>query len=336
MKQSQFLKICELYQLGALIDSPELIHHGLLNTIWKIKTHNGVFAIKEVNPHQGRSENDYRISDKIARIMANHGIPAISAILIQNEPIQIVDESTILVFPWTPGKTLSLEPCKPLQAKIVGNIFAKMHLLNLQMPELTESANHYIGEEKWQKLSQLASLRKLPFSEKLQSSINNLISWEALYQVSKLPLSQHELASHRDLNPHNVIWINDTTPKIIDWEWAGLVNPNMEVLSTALEWSGLLQNQFNDSTYIAFLQAYYEAGAKITVDPLLALHNSLGKWLDWLAFNIARACDDYNQCILQSIITEIIKTLNLLSLLTDRMPEFASITQEIHKKYYSH
>lgn len=336
MKHQQFLKICELYQLGNLLDSPEQVHHGLLNTIWKIKTDQGLFAIKKINSHKGRSKNDYRISEKIGRTMANHNIPANSALLIQNEPLQIIDEFTVLVFNWIPGKTLSPDPTTSLQAKIIGNLFAKMHLLNLQLPELTESANHSIGKEKWQKLSQLVANRKLPFSEKLQDSINNLIAWETLYQASKLILSQHELASHRDLNPHNVIWINDTTPKIIDWEWAGLINPNMEVISTALEWSGLLQNKFNESAYVAFLQSYYEAGANITVDPLLALHNSLGKWLDWLAFNIERACDDHNHSILDLINTDIIKTFNLLSFMTDQMSEFASITQEIHKKYYSH
>ena len=333
MKQQQFLKICELYQLGNLIGSPELVHRGLLNIIWKIKTYKGFFAIKEISPHQGRSKNDYLISEKIARIMADHDIPAISALLIQDKPLHVIDESTILIFDWIPGKTLSLAPATPLQAKIIGNLFAKMHSLNLQLPELTESANHYIGQKKWHQLSSIASENKLPFAEKLEASVNSLTTWEALYQASKLKLGYCELASHRDLNPHNIIWLNDITPKIIDWEWSGLVNPNMEVLSAALEWSGLLINQFDELTYKAFLQGYYEAGAKINVDPLDALHNSLGKWLDWLSFNIEKVCQGQDYANKNLALKEIEKTFNLLEFMTSRFNEFTSVAQDIHQKY---
>lgn len=333
IKHKQFLNICQLYQLGKLIAIPELVHSGLLNTLWKIKTNKGYFAIKEINVHKSLSQEDYLISEKIAREMAQQGIPAISALIIHGSPLHIIDGSTALVFNWIAGETSSLQPAAIEQAKVMGNIFAKMHLLNLQMPELTDSANHYIGQENWLRLAKIAGEKKLPFAGKLHSTINKLGEWEALYQKSKLKLSKHELASHRDLNPKNVIWLNPATPKIIDWEWAGLVNPDMEVISAALEWSGLIIGQFEEATYKAFLHSYYQAGAKISADPSDALHNSLGKWLDWLAFNIERVCQDMKPADNHLGILEIEKTINFLELMMSHLSEFVGITKEIQRIY---
>lgn len=335
MTHDLFVKMCQLYYLGDLIGDPEPVKCGLLNFMWKITTQKGSFAIKVMHPHQKRSEQDYIISEKIATIMALHGIPAIPALTLGGQTVQTINDLKVLIFDWVEGKTLLPDPAPVQQAKIMGTQFAKMHLLKLQLPELTASAHHYIGQEKWQHLAKIATEKKISFADKLLSNIDQLLAWESLYQQSKLALGRYELASHRDLNPKNIIWINSTSPKIIDWEWAGLINPDMEALSAALEWSGLLSLQFSASSYKAFLQGYYQAGAKISVDPINALHNSLGKWLDWLAFNIELVSFSTNPAEHQSQITEIEHVFNLLEFLMLHLTQFAKLALEIHMKYYS-
>ena len=41
---------------------------------------------------------------------------------------------------------------------------------------------------------------------------------------------------HSDMDPKNVMW-HDNNPIIIDWECAGIANPDRELLEDALCWS---------------------------------------------------------------------------------------------------
>ncbi len=334
MKETLFLNICEIFQLGPLMGEPELIHYGLLNTIWKIKTGNGCFAIKEIKPQQIRNVQDYIFSEQVTSLMSKNNIPAITALNHNNCPLQIIDDTKLLVFNWIEGQTLTLAPATSQQANIMGKLFAKMHLLNLQLPDSNVSTRHEIGLTKWQELLLLAAEKKLNLSDHLRFTIEKLLHWENLYQTSHLKLQQHEIISHRDLNPKNVIWINDTAPCIIDWEWAGLVNPTMELISAAYEWSGLLINEFDANTFIAFISAYYQAGAKMINDPLDALHNSLGKWLEWLAFNIELACRNLPQHDFNNAVREAERTFYFLENLMNKINKIADIAQNVHNQYY--
>lgn len=332
MNESHFLKVCETYQLGALIARPELIHQGLLNIIWKIKTAKGYFAVKEIKPQQILKQHDYINAEHIASMMTQNHIPTITAVTLNHSPLQIIDNIKLLVFNWITGKTLSLKPATSQQANIMGKLFANMHLHSIKQPELTVSANHYLGREKWQVLIKMAIEKRIPNADQL--NIEKLLAWENLYQQSRSKLLHNEIISHRDLNPKNVIWINSTSPIIIDWEWAGLVNPTMEIISAAYEWSGLLVNQFDQQIFITFLQSYFQAGAKMKDDPQDALHNSLGKWLEWLAFNIGLACQDLSQQDIIYAVREVEKTFHLLENLIHKINELADIVHDVYRQYY--
>lgn len=333
MNENLFLKICEIYQLGELITSPELIHMGLLNIIWKITTQKGKFAIKEIKSQQILKSQDYIHTEQIASLMKQNNIPAITALTAGNGTLQIIDNIKLLVFNWIEGKTLSLKPVTATHAKMMGNVFAKIHLLNVKLPERVESANHYLGSEKWHALIKMAITKRAPFADQLNLNIEKLLMWESLYQKSYLKLLRNEIISHRDLNPKNAIWINETTPFIIDWEWAGLVNPTMEIISAAYEWSGMLINQFDQQIFSTFLQGYYQGGTKMNDAPQDALHNSLGKWLAWLALNIELACQDLPAQDIIYATREVEKTLYLLENLMSQCTIMTDIACSIHEQY---
>lgn len=90
------------------------------------------------------------------------------------------------------------------------------------------------------------------------------------------------IMSHRDLNPKNVIWDFNQKPHIIDWEWAGWIDPDFEAIHTALMWSGLMAAEFHEIPYRAFLAAYATGGHRITKNIFSLLNSVDDLWMDWL------------------------------------------------------
>ena len=117
-----------------------------------------------------------------------------------------------------------------------------------------------------------------------------------LHQSAKAQISTEGLIpSHRDLNPHNVIWDLNHQPHIIDWEWAGFIEPDFDAFHTALMWAGLMEAQFTRATYDAFMQGYQQAGEHVTraiPDLLQELH---ALWQGWLLLVTAVDLDATNK-----------------------------------------
>ncbi len=62
--------------------------------------------------------------------------------------------------------------------------------------------------------------------------------------------------SHSDLDQKNVLWSDQKTPWLIDWEAAGWVQPAIEAVGAALDWSGSVSGDFHAASYAAFLGGY--------------------------------------------------------------------------------
>lgn len=54
----QFEKLCDILQLGKIVDRPEIMTGGLLHRMYAIKTTQGKYAIKALNPSIISIENN--------------------------------------------------------------------------------------------------------------------------------------------------------------------------------------------------------------------------------------------------------------------------------------
>lgn len=108
----------------------------------------------------------------------------------------------------------------------------------------------------------------------------------------KFSLLKKELVvSHGDLDQKNVLWDKDENPILIDWECARKLNPTHEIVSACLDWSGITSN-FDASLFMQMIKSYVRAGGRLDKDLLHAAFNGvLGNWINWMDFNIERACD---------------------------------------------
>ena len=260
--------------------------------MWRLDTTQGTFAVKQLNsailqkPH---IRAIYRSSERIAETMAAHEIPAVAALNRNEVPVQEIDGRTVMVYRWIAGETLSAEAVEPERAGRIAALLGRMHALNLQFPTLPQPEWDHFRDDDWDLLTVHAYDAGISWATPVRAVMHRLIEWSKLSEQAGEKLSHTYVVSHRDLGQKNVIWQDEYTPWLIDWEAAGLINPTMELVSVALDWSGLATGVVREDTFVTMMKSYVDAGGVVRNAGIDALHGVMGIWLGWLLFNMRRS-----------------------------------------------
>lgn len=320
----QAARVCAALGLGTVQAEPEAVQGGLLHSMWRLRTGQGSFALKCLNPAIMRRpgiEQVYRLSERIAAMLAAQGIPAVAALAdVSGNVLQDVDGMKVLVYPWVDGETLPPGAVAPERAARIGAVLAHIHALNLQVPDLEPlalSAWSHFHDEDWDILTYQASDPTLHWAYPVRAAIPRLLAMTRAYEAAGPALLQHLVVSHTDLDQKNVLWRDAQTPCLIDWESAGLINPTMELASVALYWAGITAGQPDERVVAATIEGYVRAGGVIVASGLEAIHGFMGTWLGWLLFNMRRSLGecthDPDEC--EPGVREATNALNVLRLL---------------------
>lgn len=118
------------------------------------------------------------------------------------------------------------------------------------------------------------------------------------------------IISHRDLDAKNVIWQDDLSFFIIDWEYAGPVNPGVDLLGVALNWSGQTECDADETKFKAVIAGFR------SVLPLPEVSNAaidiyLAYCVEWLNLNMRRSLEEPENRDLAN--NEVLKTSAALS-----------------------
>ncbi|MBV9711238.1 MAG: phosphotransferase [Ktedonobacteraceae bacterium] len=278
--------------LGNPLKELQAVSDGSLHRVWRLDTTQGTFAVKQLNsaivqtPH---IRDIYRLSERIAEAMAVCGVPAVAALSCNEGPVQEIEGRTGMIYRWIEGETLSLDAVEPERARQIGALLGRIHTLNLQFPALSEPEWGQFRDDDWNLLTVHAYDRGIPWATPVRSVMHRLIEWSKMYEHAGEKLSRTYVLSHRDLGQKNVLWQDEHTPWVIDWEAAGLINPTMELASVALDWSGLASGVVREDTFAAIMESYVDAGGVVRDAGIDALYGVLGIWLGWLLFNMRRS-----------------------------------------------
>lgn len=89
--------------------APTPVTGGLLRRVWRVKTRGGIFAMKVSNPEimtRSTAAQNYRNSDRIARVAKACGVFAVVARTVGDDPWIETNGSFVMVFDWQEGRTL--------------------------------------------------------------------------------------------------------------------------------------------------------------------------------------------------------------------------------------
>lgn len=274
--------------LGIMQEIPKRVSGGLLNRMYKVTTDKGEFAIKTIKSRGNEKEkwiHNHTIAEKVANIAKEKGVKALPAKIINNSAIQKIDNYYFLIFKWFDGKAISDEELSIDKCKKVAKELAKLHKIDFSDIKKVCSAYYDLDEVDWDFYVEKIGNKEL--KELFKDNILHLkeLNKKSIQAIKEI--SNNMVISHRDLDLPNVLW-NEEDLVFIDWEATGLVNPVMELIDTAWNWSGG-QKYFDIQKFKVFIQEYKENGGDIS-DFEKAIDANFEAKFGWLEYNIKRVC----------------------------------------------
>lgn len=295
MNKTHLVSLCDVFKLGASISEPERIHGGLLHIMWHIRTEKASYAVKQLSPNIDLTNEaivkNYNLTEQIASRFSAQGIPAIYALSHNKNYLTMFEGTGFLIYPWVDAAPpLHMDMVSESYALKIAKILAKMHTVNLSVPEITEPEFDIHSNAVLMKLIQKAKHHQCPFSMALIELQSDILAINSAFQNTVSYLKTQIVVSHGDLDQKNVLWDKNNNPILIDWECARKLNPTHEIVNACLDWSGITTN-FNKEMFLKMMQTYSASGGNLDNNILPAAFNAvLGNWINWMAYNIERAC----------------------------------------------
>jgi thiamine kinase-like enzyme len=293
MNKDHLIVLCNKLGIHYPAHEPTKVHGGLLHLMWKLDAKNQSYAIKQLSKDIKLTDKvmrNYELSEQIASYFSRAGIPAISAIEVNGKYLIKLDNTAYLIYPWVEAVPLSHNVISEHHASKIANIVAKMHLINMQVPAMPETEQGAHSNDEILELIKKAAIFNCPFANDLRHHQNAIISANTAYQGAIPILKEETIISHGDLDQKNVLWDKNDNPLLIDWESAQKINPTYDMINTALYWSGITTDHFNQAVFLKMIRIYQLAGGKINTNHLTAAFYGTFSWMGWLVYNIERAC----------------------------------------------
>ncbi len=287
-------EVCKIYDLGTVINEATRVYGGLIHKMWRVGTDKAYYAVKQLDPEidvrYEATRKNYDISEYIAGRFRDHGIPAIGALGKDGKYLVMVNGIGYLVYPWLEAKTLPMNHVSSDHAMQIPAFIAKMHLLNLDAPELEELKFDLHSSDSIIELIDRARISRCSFSDDLIKHKESIISINNDLPEMVSLLQDNVVVSHGDLDQKNVLWDAGGNPILIDWEAVRKINPCHDIVGTSLDWSGI-STEFNPDLFDKMIEAYKIVGCEMDEDYYHAgFYASMSNWINWMVYNIKRSC----------------------------------------------
>lgn len=288
--ERKFQELCSMLGLGSLDSGPVQVFGGLLHRMFRVGTTQGQYAVKRMNPEiMGRPGvyDNFRRSERIAQAAYQAGIPAVCAIRLDGEFMHAIDGDVFMVFEWVEGVSLPPVAASPEQCRRIGSLVARIHRIDMN-PE-TKETSYAFSPVPWESLAAQGAAKGVSWSKEIAAAVPDLEQWTMRCNEAIAALQGRFVASHRDMDQKNVLWRDERTPQVIDWEAAGYANPAMDLVDLALNWGGLASGQVERESFEAVIQGYLGSGGSISETWEDAVYANFAGRLEWLEYNMKRS-----------------------------------------------
>lgn len=266
------------YQLGTLLKSTPL-QGGLLHNTYHVTTNQGEFVVKALNQDLEQHQH-LEATEAIASAAKTRGFPARTAILCHQHPVYNAGNDAYLVYPYLQGHTLSVEELLPHHIKGIAEASARLHQLKLTVATAPAFKPFVIDPVEW-------SQHLGRFEPLLRTRIPDFLKIYTEYPSAFERLKEHTLISHRDFTPSNLLWQDESHFTVIDWELAGLINPEFEMLNNAMD-VAITAKTVKLTHFFDYLKAYRAVMPERREAPRDLIHACLGSWIHWILFCLKR------------------------------------------------
>ena len=283
-------KFCERYDFGKVINITK-ISGGLMHKMFKVDTTKDIYCFKVLNPEvMSRKEayGNFVVSESVSNLAKKNGIPVSSALDIDGNYLTKLDDMYYMVFDYVEGKTLKDDEITALHCKKIGNVLAHIHSLDYKEIGLVPNVVEYKRLYDWESYINNPNFNKMSYKNVFLKNYKKYNSMLKRANQRFNATNKNQTICHSDMDPKNVMWNNDN-PIIIDWECAGVANPERELLEDALCWSGFLSNNFSEEKFIAIFKEYSKYRNIEDIEWYDVICGNLVGRFGWLKYNLERS-----------------------------------------------
>jgi thiamine kinase-like enzyme len=263
--------------------------------MWRLETGRHRFAVKQLSlytdTHDPGTIQHYNVAERIAETFASCSIPALCALRLNSDYLQIIDQTGYLVYPWSDGVALPRTQIEEKHALKIVRLLADMHRAAIVVPGVRKTRFDPSPTDNIEPLLRRASACNELSEKALTRHVQRFVTINEACNPAALVLRRRLVIGHGDMDQKNVLWNSTGTPKIIDWESARKLNPTYELINMGLDWGGISSN-FDANLFGNILSAYRQTGAIIDPEFLQPSFDCiLADWLTWLLYIIAVCLD---------------------------------------------
>lgn len=294
------IKLLQKCGLGSLKGDIVPVSGGFLHKMYRVQTTTGDFAIKCLNPEIMKRPDvmeNYSRAEKLERILEDNGVPIVPALsfdtddsdkdICNTKMVKIYDRDEVYyfyVFRWQKGSITDWNDITEEQCRRAGEILGRIHAIDSRNTGKQEP-----------EISRIDFRNYLDIAENYKKNVYGLLA----PNIDLLEYAQEKLNAARkalplftaiiddDMDPKNVMWEDDKA-YVIDLECLDYGNPVASCLNLALQWSGTVNERYNESDLSAFFEGYlkeYDNGFR----EYAGLFGIAYTWVEWLEYNIRRA-----------------------------------------------
>lgn len=241
------------------IQSVDELTGGASHRVFRVQLSKRTMMVKQLSPKMMSKpmELQYHInsqliakaitSDKIKTVLAHHNDT--------EDTIFKVNSNYYMVYDWMPFEktnTVTKELCY-----VMGNTLAQIHNNKISFerdePIRKENYRHFSSIE-LKKCFEGSGFLGLPLLFKIHGIQKKAFN-------SYVDLNSPPIVSHCDLTLRNVLW-NKNEPIVIDWDAAGYINKEKDLMQTLLSWC-IVNNCIDNDLMEGFMDGYFSGGGDI-------------------------------------------------------------------------
>lgn len=295
--KDQIDQLCKKYNLGNLKEEPAVITGGLLHKMYRVETDQREYAVKVLNPDIMKRPDalqnmihSEQVSNQLKKI-----VPLVAARDFNGKHVLEEDGQFFIVYDWLDGSSVFVPEISEYHCEQIGRILGKIHAADIKIKnvEKERDSRHvynwdfYLKKAKEQEAGwQNSDTQKLVVL--FENELPRIVRWDKQVAECQPEVFNFQVISHRDLDPKNVMWM-DNEPYIIDWEAAGYVNPYQELVEVLNYWIVDAEGKYDDKKFQALMSAYTERMDINCVNWDVVLKCSFDGMLGWLEYNVKRA-----------------------------------------------
>ncbi len=335
-------KFCNKYDFGKVLNISKL-SGGLMHKMFKVETDKGIYCIKVLNPEvMSRKEayGNFVVSESVSNLAKKNGIPVSSALDIDGNYLINLDGIYYMVFDFVDGNTLKDNEITIAHCKKIGSVLAHIHSLDYKELSLEPSSSELKVLCDWGSYIDNPNFHKMSYKKLYLNNYKKYYSMLKRANERSNASSINQTICHSDMDPKNVMWNNDN-PIIIDWECAGVSNPERELLEVAMCWSGFLANDFSEEKFIAVFREYSKYRSIDNIEWFDVICGNLVGRFEWLKYNLERSLgiisnDEDEIKIAENEVTKTIEEINrYLDLIGDMYNILVKLTTKETENYDS-